>query len=97
MTTGTGKAKGKRGRRRKTEDVSVVSGGKATAADGASVTGQGGDEAAEEDDDDGEGEEGVVGEKEKRQKEKEAADLAYVESSHCLQFEGKRTHLLEAY
>ncbi|KAL9607893.1 MAG: hypothetical protein Q9167_007231 [Letrouitia subvulpina] len=76
LTAGGGKPKAKRGRRRKTEDASIVSGGKATAADGGSVTGQAADEGAEEDEDDAEGEDGVVGEKERREKEIEAADLA---------------------
>lgn len=84
LTAGPGKPKAKRGRRRKTEDVSIVSGGKTTAADGGSVAGQAADEGAEDDEDDAEGEEGAVGENEMREKEIESADLAYVAPSCCM-------------
>ncbi|KAL8681931.1 MAG: hypothetical protein Q9224_006816 [Gallowayella concinna] len=78
MTSAAGKPKPKkRGRKRKTDEVTVVSGGKtAAAADAAS---QPADEPDEEDDDaDAE----VVGDQEKQrreqQKQKEKADLAFL-------------------
>lgn len=78
MTSGTQQLKGKkRGRKRKTEEVSVISGGNVVAADVVSAAGQLAEEA-EEDDDDADENEGVFGDQDKQQKRKEKADLAYV-------------------
>ncbi|KAL8724742.1 MAG: hypothetical protein Q9166_007781 [cf. Caloplaca sp. 2 TL-2023] len=77
MTSATGKPKPKkRGRKRKTDEVTVASGVKATvAADAASAIGQPADEP-EDDDDDAVAE--VIGDREQQQKlkEKEKADLS---------------------
>ncbi|KAL9041827.1 MAG: hypothetical protein Q9214_003971, partial [Letrouitia sp. 1 TL-2023] len=98
LTAGTGKPKAKRGRRRKTEDASIVSGGKATAADGGSVTGQAADEGAEDDEDDAEGEDGAVGENEMQEKEIESADMAILMESFTRdqmdRYESMRRHRL---
>ncbi|KAL8806870.1 MAG: hypothetical protein Q9223_004713 [Gallowayella weberi] len=78
MTSATGKPKPKkRGRRRKTDEVTIVSGGKTAAA--ADATSQPADEPDDEDDDaDAE----VLGDQEKQrreqQKQKEKADLAFL-------------------
>ncbi|KAL8998913.1 MAG: hypothetical protein Q9169_002132 [Polycauliona sp. 2 TL-2023] len=78
MTSATGRKPKKRGRKRKTDEVTVVSGGRATAAaDAASATGQAADEP-EDDEDDADAE--VMGDQEKQrreqQKQKEKADLS---------------------
>lgn len=79
ITSGTGTGKRRRGRRRKTEG-SVKSGGpKATGTvDGASATGQLGDEGAEEEEEEGEGDEGMVDEGAKVDLSAEKKNLAYV-------------------
>ncbi|KAL9027844.1 MAG: hypothetical protein Q9196_003689 [Gyalolechia fulgens] len=78
MTSGTQQLKGKkRGRKKKTEEVSVVNGGNVPAADVVSAAGQMADEA-EEDDDDADENEGVFGDQDKQQKRKEKADLAFL-------------------
>ncbi|KAL8826221.1 MAG: hypothetical protein Q9170_007486 [Blastenia crenularia] len=77
MTSGTqAKKPKKRGRKRKTEEVSVISVGKGAiaAADAASAAGQAGEEEGEEEDD-GDENEGVVGDQERHQRRKEKADL----------------------
>lgn len=78
MTSGTQQVKGKkRGRKKKNEAVSVVSGGNAVAVDAVSAAGQLAEEAEEEDDDVDENE-GVFGDQDKQQKRKEKADLAFL-------------------
>ncbi|KAL8767944.1 MAG: hypothetical protein Q9209_005732 [Squamulea sp. 1 TL-2023] len=78
MTSVTGKHKPKkRGRKRKTDEVTVVSGGRVGPADAASAVGQPADEPEDEDDD---GDAEVMGDQEKQrreqQKQKEKADLS---------------------
>ena len=79
MTSATGKPKPKkRGRKRKSDEATIVSGGRtAAAADVASAIGQPADEP-EDDDDDADAE--VMGDQEKQrreqQKQKEKADLS---------------------
>ncbi|KAL8936736.1 MAG: hypothetical protein Q9216_004777 [Gyalolechia sp. 2 TL-2023] len=78
MTSGTHHLKGKkRGRKRKTEDASVMSGGNVAAVDAVSGGGQLAEEA-EEDDDDADENEGVLGDQDKQRKRKEKADLAFL-------------------
>lgn len=73
----------KRGRKRKTDEVTVISGGKVAAADAASAAGHLAEEA-EEDDDDADENEGDMGDQDKQQKRKERVDLAYVVPSKSL-------------
>ena len=79
MTSATGKPKPKkRGRKRKSDEVTVISGGRAArVVDAASAIGQPADEP-EDDDDDADAE--VMGDQEKQrreqQKQKEKADLS---------------------
>lgn len=86
MTSTTGKPPPKkRGRKRKADLVSVVSGGKPTAKDAASTAGQQAEDA-EEEDDEADAEEGVQGDQDKEQKRKDKANIAYAASimAHCL-------------
>lgn len=78
MTAGTGRGKsGGRGRKKKTGDGSVRSGGKATV-DGRSNTGQAADEGPEDEEEEGEGEDGMVEEGGRVDRAAERKNLAYV-------------------
>lgn len=78
----------KRGRKRKTDQASLISGDKAPAKDTSSAAGPLADEP-EEDDDDADVDEGVSGEQDKEQKRKDIANLSYVA---CTSFRSQQLH-----
>lgn len=67
----------KRGRKRKIDQASLISGDKAPAKDASSAAGPLADEP-EEDDDEADADEGVSAEQDKEQKRKDIANLSYV-------------------
>ncbi|KAL8687855.1 MAG: hypothetical protein Q9218_006088 [Villophora microphyllina] len=92
MTSVAGKPPAKkRGRKRKIDQVSVISGDKAPAKEASSVAGPLADEP-EEDDDEADAEEGVSGEQDKEQKRKDIADLSVLVAA----FKPDQNHRYEA-